>query len=159
MNTQESKAAARAAGMKLLRRMKGKGWRLRVHENIGWHYSVYRGPLQLFPSGPRHFFCLLSGNPTDRPAMGGDGIWIDRGVYTDPNKAVDGQIRLARAVIARLTRAVDYAAMSRIPARAIVKKRRNRLPRWPTCVAGCGYPVSHKGDACGECACEDDCAP
>lgn len=25
------------------------------------------------------------------------------------------------------------------------------------CAAGCGYPVAHPNQLCGECACEDDC--
>lgn len=162
MNTQPTRAAARAAGIKLLRRMKGRGWRLRVHENIGWHYCVFRGPLQVVPSGPRHYFCLLSDDPAARHPMGGSGMWLDQERYSNPNKAVDEQIRLAWEVIGRLTRAVTRAAMMNVRVADIAlkpPKRNRRRYTGPRCVAGCGSPVAYQGDPCGECACEDDCAP
>ena len=44
MNKQE----AEERGQALLKRMKGKGWKLRVHENIGWHYNVWNGPAAVY---------------------------------------------------------------------------------------------------------------
>lgn len=35
------------------------------------------------------------------------------------------------------------------------KSSQKKNPRCP----GCGYPVARKGQYCGECVCEDDCAP
>lgn len=53
-----------------------------------------------------------------------------------------------------LDRAID-AAMKLEPAKAGTKAA---APSYK-CAAGCGYPVAGPEMLCGECACEDDCAP
>ena len=53
VNTQ-AEARARAEGNKVLRSLGGRPWRLRVWENLGWHWSCElgnKGEISIYPSG------------------------------------------------------------------------------------------------------------
>lgn len=38
----------------LLGKLKGKGWRIRVHENIGWHFSVENDRISVWESDGKY---------------------------------------------------------------------------------------------------------
>lgn len=106
----QEKAKAIEAGRALLKRMRGRGWKLRVWQNLGWHHSVERGPLTVYPlTGRAGYHALLSDNPegTHSGAM----AWTPRGTrqHRDPNKAAAAAVKLARAYLKQATRAVDLA--------------------------------------------------
>lgn len=72
----------------LVQRLKGSGWTVQVHENLGWHYTAVSGPVQVYPSGDGRFHCMIG---SDLPASpGGCGLWTPQpGHYSkDPNRAV-----------------------------------------------------------------------
>lgn len=111
-NSGHSKRQAITLGRKLQGRMHGDGWVLRVWQNLGWHYAVYRGALALHVhSGPGwlEYTTLLDDAP---PAagefpLGGAPIFsmpAPRG-FTNPNIAVKAQLNYAQQVIVRLAAA------------------------------------------------------
>jgi hypothetical protein len=99
-----------ALGRNLLKKMKGKGWRLRVWENIGWHYCVINGPVQVYPLSSSHteYHCLVSSNSVSR---GGCGIWTSpKNIsFDDPNTAVRTEVENAKRVVTQLVNAVKEA--------------------------------------------------
>lgn len=110
----EEKAKAIAAGRALLKRMLGRGWKLRVWQNLGWHHSAERGPLTVYPlhgRAGRHagYHAMLSDDP--KGTHSGAMAWTPRGTrqHRDPNKAAAEAVKLARAYLKQATRAVDLA--------------------------------------------------
>lgn len=91
----KAEATKRAAALK--RRVKGKGWTVIIHENLGWHFCLHLGGLSLYEH--RSMF--------DKPSystllsdMGGHGggaqQFYTRQHFKDPNQAVRNQLVLAR---------------------------------------------------------------
>lgn len=113
-----TKEEAERLGNKLLKKMKGKGWKLRVHENLGWWFNVYNKNLSVSSndcykqkkSEKTYYSCLMDDNPERH--WGGSFIWTERsgkGYRTDPNKAVEYQVKLARKIVDKLNKAVEAA--------------------------------------------------
>ena len=98
---------AQQAGQLLLGKMRGTGWKLRVWENLGWHYSVSAGPVCVHESADGGFFALVSDDP--EKAGPGASFWTRPGGYTDPNRAVRAAVRRAVELTTRLV-AVCQAA-------------------------------------------------
>jgi hypothetical protein len=102
--TYSSKAAAQKRAEQLRKQMQGKGWKIRVHENMGWHFNLRLGPVQLHEesmNGKKWYFCLIG---TDLVSSGGLAMWTDseahqRASSKDPNKCVQHAIEFARAII------------------------------------------------------------
>jgi hypothetical protein len=98
--TYETRDGAMVAVLLMQRRLKTGGWKIRVHENLGWHCELKRGGLTLWESsktGRRSTYsCLLGVPPGD---MGGHGFWVDRKRHYDPNKAVESQLQVAQAFV------------------------------------------------------------
>jgi len=71
MDSSETEEEAMKKGDELLAMMKGDGWELSVHENMGWHYSVRNGPMQMQSSssgGTTTYSILLGGSLVVRTA-------------------------------------------------------------------------------------------
>ena len=99
MDSSKTKAEARQKATAFLAKMKTKGWKIRVHENMGWHYSLLNGGLSIHADkhkGKYTYHCMLGTDPGS-----GDAIWTARGegYYPDPNKAVKFAVEYARKVI------------------------------------------------------------
>jgi hypothetical protein len=111
-----TKSDATERGAALLKRMKGKGWKLRVWENFGWHYSVYCKNLSVhsygeyLERGKESFTALLDSDPTRHD--GGYSLWTEHPcpMFHDPNEAVQVQLKYAYKVLADLQKAVTQAA-------------------------------------------------
>jgi len=93
----DTKAEATVAGKTLLRQLKGKGWKLDVWENLGWHYRARNGALTVWPYAHRgliYYDCLFS---LIHPGSG-DGRYMERGRrHLEPDKAVKAQLACIRA--------------------------------------------------------------
>jgi hypothetical protein len=90
--------------------MKGKGWKLRVWENLGWHYSIYAGALSIHVN---HYLRRVrySSLMADRASehIYGSSLWTDNESYGDPNRAARAAVQLAEGVMANLTKVLDVA--------------------------------------------------
>ena len=97
MNT---KIEATREGKRLLGLLKGKGWKLRVHENCGWHFAATnkRHALEVYPASTDGWFCL--------PMPSYSGL-CDTGIYRDPNATVRGTMRSVAKEVA------EYAEIGR----------------------------------------------
>lgn len=97
-----SKTAAIDLGRRLLKRMKGRGWQLRVWQNLGWHYMVRKGTIQVYVSAFGRngitYHTMMGYENAGRPEL---SIPNDPR-FKDPNQAVAAQVRFARKIIARL---------------------------------------------------------
>jgi len=88
---------ARTKGKKLLKKMKGKGWKLHVYENIDWHYNVWNGPIAVYENNGE-CWCLMGTEPDCKGVGMGHMAWSDNFHSKDPNVVVRHQVRLARKV-------------------------------------------------------------
>jgi hypothetical protein len=94
MNT---KTEAIREGKRLLRLLKGEGWKLRVHENLGWHYAATNElhALEVYPCSTDGWFCL--------PIPSYSGLCDIKTCYSDPNAAVRGTMRSVAEEVAEYT--------------------------------------------------------
>lgn len=99
------------AALKLLQKMKSSGWKSRVHENMGWHYSLERGPLKLYEEfhwGKPSYSCLLG------VGIGGHGFWLLNDICRDPNIAVKKQLQIARSFVLSCQKTINEAARGEV---------------------------------------------
>ncbi len=92
----------------LVSRMKGKGWKPRVWENLGWHYEVYNGYISVHPGilDDNKYWCLLS---NEKGGHGGLAMWTpQKNTHKDPNVVVRKQIIYTKAVLKRLQEPITY---------------------------------------------------
>ena len=89
-----NKKQATSQGQALLKRMNGKGWKLRVWENLGWHYDIYLLGLTVHHPG-KNYSTLLSSDPENYSGSG-EIYWTPEKSFKDPNKAVEHQMKMAR---------------------------------------------------------------
>lgn len=91
-----SRRMAEDLAEKLLNQMKGSGWKLKIWENLGWHYCVCNGPLQVHPSSiDDSYFTLLDGDGSG----GGSPCYSVDTNFNDPNEAVRVQLETARLFV------------------------------------------------------------
>lgn len=106
MSTYGSRELATAEARKVLKLMKTKGWKIEVWENLGWHFCLRNYRLSLYESRygakPPQYSCLLASN--DRAPGSGSCLWSPQQGHhrSDPNVAVEVQMRLAEAVVREL---------------------------------------------------------
>lgn len=103
---ERTKAEATAKAKALLKRMTTKGWKIRVHENMGWHYNLINGPVNLYEYvleiGKPHYSCLIG---TENGGCGvGLALWTEEKAFKhpsskDPNKCVARAVSFAHSVI------------------------------------------------------------
>jgi hypothetical protein len=95
----KTKAEAKKAATNLRRRL-GSGWKIRMWENMGWHYSVSTagGRVSVSPSFLKNtFFCMIS-----LSLPGGGDIRCGKSSgrhFKDPWKAVDAAFAQLREVV------------------------------------------------------------
>jgi hypothetical protein len=101
------KAITNAAA--LVKRLKGKGWRPVVFENMGWHWRAISGPVQVYPSGDGKFWAMIGSKPKDN--AGGLAMWTpERCLYSkDPNRAVRAALRHVENTMADLNETLAAA--------------------------------------------------
>lgn len=98
--------AAHREAKALVARMKSRGWKIRVWENIGWHWCIYHGEghLSISPSydGKKlHIMFSLC-----MPLAGTPGLSVDT-YSTDPNKLVVLQKRAAEKYLASVQKLIN----------------------------------------------------
>ena len=77
---------ARKAGSAILDLMPN-GWKLRVWNNLGWHYSLEKGPICVHPSFDGNTYWAMIA--TDAGECGHGGPWTSKGGnYVHPMDAV-----------------------------------------------------------------------
>ena len=98
-------AEAYKEGRALLKRMEGRGWKLHVWENLGYHYLV-RAPYISVHTGGKGYFAMIG---REKFAIGTPVEWHNDQTFKDPNRAV-------RAAIAKIKKVVlgDVAVMTKI---------------------------------------------
>ena len=96
----DTKAQATEKAKELLGKMKTKGWKIRVWENLGWHHSVMNYGIEVYgpsyPSEEGKYSCFLHDK---KRGAGSPSYWHDAKSYKDPNVAVERQIAKARKFI------------------------------------------------------------
>jgi len=90
-----TKSEAKERGEALLKMMKGKGWKLSIWENMGWHFSVKNGGITVHPSYSSGYVTYLGLDDDDTKPYGGQAFWTEKKSYADPNEAVIEQMRIA----------------------------------------------------------------
>lgn len=119
MNSMKTKASAMQAAKILIEKMETKGWKARVHENMGWYYRITLGGMAVFedsgPPGSKRYWTLLTSCIED--AGIGDTFWSNNQntgklatypkMFSNPNKAVQDQLRRADEFLAECTKSIE----------------------------------------------------
>jgi len=110
-----TKEQAEQRGNLLFNKMRGEGWKLRVWENFGWHYSVYNGAINVHvatlgaaPDGSEDTFSCLMGMDRDKERSGGHPEWTTHFSSVYPIEVILDQIREARKVLNVYIKAVEH---------------------------------------------------
>lgn len=90
----KTKEQATKKGKALLKRMVGDGWKLRVWENLGWHFSVSLLNLTIFDDCGNDYSAFLTTDESHRGS--GEMFWSPGKSFADPNKAVKYQLKIAQ---------------------------------------------------------------
>ena len=109
MNPVNTKAKAEKLAKNLVKRMKGSGWRPMVFENMGWHWRVVSGPVQVYPSDGDRFWCMIGGKA--KGDAGGLAMWTPTPCkhFKDPNRAVREALKHVESKMADLNEALAAA--------------------------------------------------
>lgn len=94
----------------LVARLKGKGWKPVVFENMGWHWRAVSGPVQVYPSGTGDtFWCMVGSEP--KYCAGGAGWWTPQRTrcFKDPNRAVRNAMKHVYEFRDRIIRVIAAA--------------------------------------------------
>jgi hypothetical protein len=104
----KTKEEATLRAKAVLRKMKTKGWKIRVHENLGWHFSLQNKTLNLSEhadtDGKHYYSCLISPEPG---GVCGLSLWTDPRwaiplASRNPNTCVDASLGYAFHAVQRL---------------------------------------------------------
>lgn len=89
--------------------MKTGGWQDVVHENLGWHWRIVNGPIQLHEDRDGKFWVMIGSKPSDN--AGGSGYWTPTriGRFKNPNRAVAEAIGHVRAFVQGVTETLAAA--------------------------------------------------
>lgn len=115
-----SKADATKAAKKVLKLMEGKGWKINVWENMGWHFMVGSGPVSVHASENRSGKTQYCSMVNSEPGCFGPGLamWTETGMrYYDPNCAARVAVINMLKVMDRLdaTRRAAFRATRSLP--------------------------------------------
>jgi hypothetical protein len=112
-----SRKEAEEAARKVQKRMKSKGWKIRVWENLGWHFEIKKGTIQLHEAshnGRRPYYWTLMGSELN--SYGGETYLladetpkIDMQIY-DPNDAYLRQLKVAKAHLDKIAKAIKVSS-------------------------------------------------
>lgn len=80
---------AHRAAKALCKKMDTKGWKPRVWENLGWHWSIVKGGLTVWGGSKDYLVGFEGGTPCE--------VSVGKS-FKDPNRAVEAQKELIKAV-------------------------------------------------------------
>lgn len=102
-----TKAEALRRARQVKAQLKTKGWKIKVWNNLGWHWSLDHldGHLTLHECLHSKTFSTLFS--TGDYAHTGSYNWLVRGSFKDPNKAIEVQLHAAREYVKRTAAWVD----------------------------------------------------
>lgn len=114
---------------KLVKMLKGEGWKPRVWENCGWHFMAHSGTVQVydgrFMNGPQVYHCMISDHSDFPGLMGGSSLWTSRSAFLhkDPNKVVARAFKQACEATKEILHSLYLASVaSGLSKDAILKK-------------------------------------
>lgn len=98
----KTRKEAIAEAKSVLARMKTRGWKIFVHKNMGWHWSLVNRLCgmslhRLFDSRKGiKFWAMMADGTAKEVTHGSSGIYCTKqGYFADPNKAVEVQFASA----------------------------------------------------------------
>jgi len=81
-----------------LNKSTGSKWKIRVDENLGWHFTVYCGHIAVSQYEAKRYSCLVS---DDDNWFTGAGIWSIDNNATTPEESILKQLQEIRSVVAK----------------------------------------------------------
>lgn len=87
-----------------LNKSTGSKWKIRVHENLGWHFNVYAATISVRQYGPKKYSCLVSDGEYEDI---GEGIWSINNNASTPEESIMIQMAEVRTVVAKYRIALD----------------------------------------------------
>lgn len=91
-NKEEAENTAKALAKRL-----GKGWKVRVWENLGWHHAATKGGLSVSSGYDNKYGCMM----TDSFDSVGSGCTLYPGTkrFKDPRRAVRETVRAVEPIV------------------------------------------------------------
>lgn len=86
-----------------LRRMKTKGWKIRICHNMHWYWSLQNSHLSVSPDGNGMFCGFMSDKQGGISTL---AVWHTQRYFKDPNRAAEHALKCAEAYTASLVLAV-----------------------------------------------------
>src|SRR6188474_3140027 len=103
--------AAAKLGERIRKQLRGRGWKVRLNENLGWFVHVELvtpfSKIDVTPSQfskPEMYHAMISDSPD---SAGGSGIWHTTKWFEGPQDAVDNALAEANRVVESLVLAVE----------------------------------------------------
>lgn len=93
----KTKEEAERLGRRVLKRLKGKGWRVDVWHNLHWCVAWRNNGVDLHPCDDKRYFHALV--CSTHGGSGGLACWTGDDRFTDPNKAVAYALKNARSYV------------------------------------------------------------
>ncbi len=107
-----TKAEATAAGRKLRKALNGKGWKIEVWENLGWHYAAHNVNVSVHPSASGKTYHA-------RVGVNGGGIVWNYATYGEqhfssenPNEAVIHELLRGQSHVNALSEILRVARLN-----------------------------------------------
>lgn len=87
------------------------GWKVRIWENLGWCWSLYNGPISVYPSTLKGcFYCMIAPSVDERGCGAGEWTVNDKKRCKTPWEAVVQEVEIVRQHIVEQTK--RYADLS-----------------------------------------------
>ncbi len=86
-----------------LNKSTGGKWKIRVHDNLGWHFNVYTATISVSQYGAKEYSCLIGNG---KYQFAGEGIWSIDNTSTTPEECIRKQLEEVRDVVMKYERAL-----------------------------------------------------
>ena len=102
----DTKELATVTGKTQLVTMNGKGWELKVWQNMGWHWTLNNGYISVHETSDHRYYCMISDKPDGYGLPIWTKNWRDRNFFT-PMEAVKDALKHAWEVVKKLDKIID----------------------------------------------------
>ena len=101
----KTKEEAESGAEVLLKKMTTPGWKIRVWENLGWHFEITKHSMAIhFSEHPGQYHTYLNSGSTPG---GGSHYWHQPYYSDDPNEVYERQLEVAQQFIDECQEVVD----------------------------------------------------
>lgn len=87
-----------------LNKSTGGKWKIKVHENLGWHFNVSAATISVSQYSANQYSCLIGDGEYEGA---GEGTWTIENTSNTPEECIMKQMEKVRIVVAKYRIALD----------------------------------------------------